>query len=84
MSELEKQTFYLGSIERNTNPQKNTILGGGNLGAQGITATDLSRIKGGRRKVDQLARLLQEMMSEEAANQSSQFIRMASPFVSGR
>lgn len=84
MSELEKQTFYLGSIERNTSPQRNTILGGGNLGAQGISATDLSRIKGGRRKVDQLARLLQEMMSEEAANQSSQFIRMASPFVSGR
>lgn len=83
-SEMEKHTTLLSSIERNTNPQRNTILGGGNLGAQGISATDLSRIKAGRRKVDQLARLLQEMMSEEAANQSSQFIRMASPFVSGR
>lgn len=83
-TELEKQTYLLSSIERNTNPVGNSILGGGSLAAKGISPVELSSIKSGRRKVDQLARLLGEMMSEEAARSGAAFLKQVNPFVGNR
>lgn len=82
-SELQKQTKHLSAIERNTDTRhRNTILGGGNLGAQGITPVELSTIKSGGRHKAQMADLLEKWIGEVAAQQARDFLRSVSPILS--
>jgi len=66
--ELVKQTNYLQQIAQNTRPDlKKIALGGGNLGAQGISATTLSAMRGRKGGVDQIAELLRREIGRQAA-----------------
>lgn len=77
-SELEKQTQHLAAIERNTSPeQRNSVLGGGNLGAKGISAVELSDMKRGGGKVDRAFSMLKEAIGEIAAEQAQSMLKNA-------
>ena len=77
-SELEKQTQHLAAIERNTSPeQRNSVLGGGNLGAKGISAVELSDMKRGGSKVDRALDMLKSAIGEIAAEQAQSMLKNA-------
>lgn len=82
-SELEQQTGYLAAIERNTSPERNQILGGGSIGAMGVTPQELGRATG-RGKLDAAVKLIAEYVSDAQAKSGADFLKMANPFIGGR
>lgn len=83
-SEMSQQTNYLASIERNTRPIKNSILGGGDLAAMGVTPVELSGIKSGRGgKIAQAVSLISQAVSEESARTTAWMMRQ-SAIIPGR
>lgn len=83
-TELNKQTGYLAAIERNTSPERNQILGGGSIGAKGITPQELGAAGRGRGKLDMAVRLIAEWAGEAQAKSGADFLKMANPFIGGR
>jgi len=83
-TELEKQTAHLSAIERNTSPQRNQILGGGSIGAMGVTPQELNASGRGRGKLDMAVRLIAEWAGEAQAKSGADFLKMANPFIGGR
>lgn len=83
-SELEKQTQLLSSIDKNTSPQRNQILGGGSIGAMGVTPQELGAAGRGRGKLDMAVRLIAEWAGEAQAKSGADFLKMANPFIGGR
>lgn len=80
-SELEKQTQHLAAIERNTSPeQRNSVLGGGNLGAKGISAVELSDMKRGGSKLDRALDMIKSAVGEIAAEQAQSMLKNARRF----
>lgn len=83
-SELEKQTQLLSSIDKNTSPNRNQILGGGSIGAMGVTPQELGAMGRGRGKLDMAVRLIAEWAGEAQAKSGADFLKMANPFIGGR
>lgn len=63
------QLENLRTIANNTKPDiSRMVLGGGSLGAFGVTATDLSDRKGGRGKYARITKVIQEVVEDEIMN----------------
>lgn len=81
--ELQKQTSYLDQIAKNTDPGRNSILGGGSLAAKGVTPTELSAM-GGRDELSDLARAMGRYMDKRAAQMAADMVQFNNPLIGGR
>ncbi len=81
--ELERQTGYLETIAKNTDPGRNSILGGGSLAAKGITPVELSAM-GGRDELSDIARALGRLVDKKAAQMMADIVQFNNPLIGAR